>query len=203
MGGPAVASGAYMHDVILKRFDAPDEVRVFDKGRFELVRVGKMTIGRATYEPGWRWSVHAGAATGKTMCEVEHVGMVVSGCATAAMRDGRVIEMRVGDVFYIPPGHDSWVVGNEPYVSLRFVAGAKSEKQKLAALEKYRLEQRKRDVPLVEDFPLHAAEESADFRDLKVTLELRMVRASQHWLGNKVTLAELIYKTVEKYGPQI
>ena len=108
-------------DVVLKRLDAPDETRTFEKGRFELVRVGGMTIGRATYEPGWRWSVHVGAKLGQAMCEVEHVGMVVSGRATAAMRDGRVIEMRAGDVFYIGPGHDSWVVGDEPYVSLHFM----------------------------------------------------------------------------------
>ena len=113
-----------MTDVILKRFETPDEVRVFDKGRFEIVVVGGMTIGRATYEPGWKWSLHVGAKTGQTMCEVEHVGIVVSGRATAAMRDGRVIEMRPGDVFYIAPGHDSWVVGDEPYVSLHLMGAA-------------------------------------------------------------------------------
>jgi quercetin dioxygenase-like cupin family protein len=108
-------------DVVLKRFENPDEARVFEKGKFEVVRIGGMTIGRATYQPGWKWSEHVGKATGATRCYVEHVGMVVSGCATAAMEDGRVIEMRAGDVFYIPPGHDSWVVGDEPYVSLHFV----------------------------------------------------------------------------------
>jgi hypothetical protein len=108
-------------DVVLKRFEQPDEVREFDKGRFELVQVGKMTIGRATYQPGWKWSVQVGAALGQTSCMVEHVGMVVSGCAAAGMDDGRVIEMRAGELFYIPPGHDSWVVGDEPYVSLHFM----------------------------------------------------------------------------------
>jgi quercetin dioxygenase-like cupin family protein len=108
-------------DVVLKQFDRPDETRVFEKGKFELVHLGGMTIGRASYEPGWKWSEHVGKAKGVTSCQVEHVGMVVSGCATAAMDDGRVIEMHAGDVFYIPPGHDSWVVGNEPYVSLHFM----------------------------------------------------------------------------------
>lgn len=108
-------------DVILKRFETPDEVRAFEKGRFELVHLGGMTIGRATYAPGWKWSVDVGAAQGAKSCHVEHVGMVVSGCATAAMDDGRIIEMRAGDVFYVPPGHDSWVVGDEPYVSLHFL----------------------------------------------------------------------------------
>jgi quercetin dioxygenase-like cupin family protein len=114
-----------MLDVILKRFEEPDEVRVFEKGRFELVTVGGMTIGRASYEPGWKWSVHVGAATGAKSCMVEHVGMVVSGRATAAMDDGRVIEMRAGDLFYIGPGHDSWVVGDEPYVSFHFLGAEK------------------------------------------------------------------------------
>ena len=111
-------------DVVLKRFDQPDEVREFEKGRFELVHVGGMTIGRATYQPGWKWSEHVGKALGQTCCHVEHVGMVVSGCATAAMDDGGVIEMRAGDIFYIPPGHDSWVVGDEPYVSLHFLGAS-------------------------------------------------------------------------------
>ena len=113
-----------MFDVILKRFEQPDEVRKFEKGKFELIHIGGMTIGRASYEPGWKWSEHVGRAAGQKSCSVEHVGMVISGRATAAMDDGRVIEMRAGDVFYIPPGHDSWVVGNEPYVSLHFL-GAK------------------------------------------------------------------------------
>ena len=109
-------------DVILKRFETPDEVREMVKGKFEIVRLGGMTIGRATYEPGWRWSEHVGPGVGATRCSVEHVGMVLSGTATAALEDGRVFEMRVGEVFYIPPlPHDSWVVGNEPYVSLHFL----------------------------------------------------------------------------------
>jgi quercetin dioxygenase-like cupin family protein len=109
-------------DVILKRFETPDEVREMVKGRFEIVRLGGMTIGRATYEPGWRWSEHVGPSVGAKRCSVEHVGMVLSGTATAALEDGRVFEMRVGEVFYIPPvPHDSWVVGNEPYVSLHFL----------------------------------------------------------------------------------
>ena len=108
--------------VILKRFEKPDEMRTFEKGRFELVHLGGMTIGRATYEPGWRWSRHVGAASGAAHCHVEHVGLVVSGCATAAMADGSVVEMRAGDLFYIPPEpHDSWVVGDEPYVSLHLL----------------------------------------------------------------------------------
>ena len=109
-------------DVVLKRFESPDEVREMVKGRFELVTLGGVTIGRATYEPGWRWSEHVGPGVGADRCSVEHVGLVLSGTATAAFADGRVVELRPGELFYIPPvPHDSWVVGQEPYVSLHFL----------------------------------------------------------------------------------
>jgi hypothetical protein len=111
-----------MVDVLLKRFDTPDETRVMTKGRFDVVRLGGMTIGRATYEPGWKWSLHVGPAVGASRCTVEHVGLVLSGTATAALEDGRVFELRAGELFYIPPvPHDSWVVGDDPYVSLHFL----------------------------------------------------------------------------------
>ncbi len=108
-------------DVILKRFEQPDETRVFEKGRFETVRLGGLTVGRARYEPGWRWSSHVGPLTGAELCTVEHVGMVISGRAMVAMRDGTQVELAAGSLFYIPPvPHDSWVIGDEPYVSLHF-----------------------------------------------------------------------------------
>jgi hypothetical protein len=116
-GGPTMVQSM---DVVLKRFEQPDEVRTFEKGKFEIVRIGGMTIGRATYEPGWRWSLHVGPATGTSSCSVD-VGMVISGRATAAMDNGTITEMCPGDVFHIAPGHDSWVVGDEPYVSLHFL----------------------------------------------------------------------------------
>ena len=107
-------------DVVLRRFDEPDEVREFEKGRFELVRIGGLTVGRATYEPGWRWSEHV--ESDDPLCSVEHVGLVLRGTATAAFGDGRVVELAAGDLFHIPPEpHDSWVVGDEPYVSLHFL----------------------------------------------------------------------------------
>lgn len=107
---------------VLKRFDTPDEVREMTLGRFEVVRLGGMTIGRATYAPGWRWSTHVGPEVGQAWCAVEHVGLVLSGSATAAFAGGPVIEMKAGDLFHIPAvPHDSWVVGDEPYVSLHFL----------------------------------------------------------------------------------
>jgi hypothetical protein len=114
-----------MPQVILKRFEIPDETISFEKGRFEKITLGGMTIGRAVCEPGWKWSTHIGSKTGANLCQVEHVGLAVSGRATAAMADGTGIEMGPGDLFHIPPGHDSWVVGDEPYVSLHFLGAEK------------------------------------------------------------------------------
>jgi len=109
-------------ETILKRFESPDESREFEHGRFELVRVGEMTIGRATYRPGWKWSEHVGAELGEPFCEVEHVGMVLAGHAVAAYEDGTIVDLTPGTLFYIPPiPHDSWVVGGEEYVSLHFM----------------------------------------------------------------------------------
>ena len=111
-----------MIEVILKRFESPDERRLMEKGVFEVVRLGGLTIGRATYEPGWKWSVHVGPGVGQARCSLEHVGLVLAGAATAAFDDGRVYELRAGQLFHIPPvPHDSWVVGDEPYVSLHFL----------------------------------------------------------------------------------
>jgi hypothetical protein len=111
-----------MNDVILKRFETPDEVRQFDRGRFEVVSLGGLTIGRATYAPGWRWSLHVGPSVGAERCSVEHVGLVVSGHATVSFADGSVHHLFPGTLFHVPPEpHDSWVVGDEPYVSLHFV----------------------------------------------------------------------------------
>jgi quercetin dioxygenase-like cupin family protein len=92
-------------DVMLKRFESPDEVREMVKGRFELV--------------------HIGPSAGATHCSVEHVGLVLAGTATAAFQDGRVVELRTGELFHMPSEpHDSWVVGDEPYVSLHFLGAA-------------------------------------------------------------------------------
>lgn len=108
-------------DLELVNFDHPTEVRTFEKGKFELFRVGPTALGRASYQPGWRWSEHVGASAGASSCQVEHVGLVLSGQAVAKMDDGREVVMRAGDFFYVPPGHDSWVVGDEPYVSLHIL----------------------------------------------------------------------------------
>lgn len=113
-----------MTDVVIRRFDDADETRSFHLGTFDLVSLGGMTIGRASYEPGWVWSEHVGAATGAAFCEVEHVGLVISGRTGGRMRDGTEFELTPGDLFHVGPGHDSWVIGDEPYVSLHFLGAA-------------------------------------------------------------------------------
>ena len=111
-----------MDEVLLKRFEEPDETREFEKGRFEIVRLGGLTVGRATYQPGWKWSEHVRPLAGTQFCEVEHVGLVVSGRAVAAMQGGETVELTPGTLFHVPPApHDSWVLGDEPYVSLHFL----------------------------------------------------------------------------------
>lgn len=107
--------------VSIERFETPSEKREFEKGTFELVRIGGMTVGRATYEPGWKWSEHVGAPKGEESCRVEHVGLVLSGRAVAKMDDGTERVMEPGDLFHVPPGHDSWVLGEESYVSLHLL----------------------------------------------------------------------------------
>jgi hypothetical protein len=108
--------------VILKRFDEAAELRTFEKGKFEVAHIGGMTIGRATYQPGWKWSEHIGPTANTPWCEVEHSGVVVSGRATAAMISGNTAELSPGTIFHIPgTAHESWVIGDEPYVSLHFL----------------------------------------------------------------------------------
>lgn len=105
----------------LINLEEPTETRCFEKGRFDVYGVGPAIIGRATYEPGWRWSEHVAPVAGTDSCQVEHVGLVLSGKAVARMEDGTERVLKPGDLFYVPPGHDSWVVGDEAYVSLHIL----------------------------------------------------------------------------------
>ena len=108
-------------DVMLKRFDVPEEIRRFPRGRLELVSIGGVRIGRATYEPGFRWSEDEGPIAGTSRCYLEHVGLVLQGRATVAFDDGRLWELEPGTLFHIPAEpHDIWVVGDEAFVSLHF-----------------------------------------------------------------------------------
>jgi len=113
-------------EVILKRFENPDETREMAKGRFEVIHLGGTTIGRATYEPGWKWSEHVGPTVGTALCTVEHVGLVIAGTAAVSFEDGRVFELHAGELFHVPPDpHDSWVIGDEQYISLHFLGAGR------------------------------------------------------------------------------
>jgi hypothetical protein len=107
--------------VTIRRFDEPDEAMAIALGQIDLVRIAGLSLGRARYEPGWRWSTHVGAAQGQRWCQTPHVGLVVAGRNRVEMTDGTHIEMGPGDIFDIGPGHDSVVVGDEPYESIHFV----------------------------------------------------------------------------------
>ena len=96
----------------------PDELRPLGRGRLELVELGDVAIGRVTYQPGWRWSVDLGPIVGTVSCEIHHVGFVVSGRLRVVMNDGSSILLEPDDAFEVPPGHDAWVEGDEPFVAV-------------------------------------------------------------------------------------
>lgn len=113
-------------DTVLKRFESPDEVREFPHGRLELVTIAGQTLGRASYQPGWKWSEDVGPGVNASRCSVEHLGIVIEGHATVAFDDGRIFDLTPGTIFHVPPvPHDSWVVGDVPYVSLHLLGAAK------------------------------------------------------------------------------
>jgi hypothetical protein len=104
----------------VKTFATADEVREFPLGRLELVRVGGVTIGRATFEPGWRWQTSVQPLAGTPSCEAPHFQYHVSGVLRVRMDDGHEFDCGPGDVSLLPSGHDAWVVGHEPAVVVDF-----------------------------------------------------------------------------------
>jgi quercetin dioxygenase-like cupin family protein len=111
-----------------KSLDQPDETRPVDKGNVQIVELDGATVMRTTFEPGWRWSESVKPKVGTESCEVHHVGYVISGRMHVRMDDGQELEVGPGDVLQIPPGHDAWIVGDEPYVGLDFKGGAEYAK---------------------------------------------------------------------------
>jgi hypothetical protein len=101
-----------------KTLNTPDEVRMFDKGKVELATVGTVTFGRASFEPGWKWSESVKPIVKTEYCEAPQVQYHVSGRLKVRMVDGSEQEFGPGDVGVIPSGHDAWVVGNEPVVAI-------------------------------------------------------------------------------------
>jgi len=99
-----------------KAFAKPDDVRTFDKGRVELVTVSGVTFGRATLQPGWKWSTCVKPLVNTQSCEAPHLQYHVSGRLAVRMDDGSEAVYGPGEVSMLPPGHDAWVVGDEPVV---------------------------------------------------------------------------------------
>ena len=104
----------------VESFGRPVEVRTFPYGRLEIVTVGGVTIGRAILEPGWKWSTSVQPIAKTKSCEAPHYQYHVSGVLRVRMDDGAEFDCRGGEISLIPPGHDAWVVGDEPVVIVDF-----------------------------------------------------------------------------------
>jgi hypothetical protein len=111
---------AAMAKAEVKAFGKPDEVREFPMGRVELVKIGGATIGRAVFDPGWRWATSVQPLVNTKSCEAPHFQYHVSGILHIKMDDGSEFDCKPGDVSVLPSGHDAWVVGNEPAVVVDF-----------------------------------------------------------------------------------
>jgi quercetin dioxygenase-like cupin family protein len=110
-----------MAELEVRNHDQADEVRPFvDKGHVDIVKLGDGTVGRGTFLPGWRWSEHVKPIAGTDSCQAPHMGYCVSGRMVVKMDDGTEKEIGPGDVIVIPPGHDAWVVGDEPCIQVDF-----------------------------------------------------------------------------------
>ena len=102
----------------LKKISAPDETRKFGNGQIEVVNIGGGSVGRATFQPGWKWSNDVKPIAKTKSCEAPHFMYQMSGRMHVEMDDGKTLEIGPGDVVVIPPGHDAWVVGNEAVVAI-------------------------------------------------------------------------------------
>jgi quercetin dioxygenase-like cupin family protein len=114
-------------------FSKPQEKRDFPKGKAELITLNGVTFGRATFEPGWRWSTHVKPIAGTNSCQAAHLGVQLSGTMRIKMDDGTERDIHAGEVVNIPPGHDGWVVGNEPVVFIDVTGMENYAKQRKAA----------------------------------------------------------------------
>jgi mannose-6-phosphate isomerase-like protein (cupin superfamily) len=104
----------------IKSINQPEETRPFDNGKVELVKIAGHSVGRASFEPGWKWSEAVKPIVGTDSCQVAHVGYVISGTLKGVMDDGTNFEISAGDAYAIPPGHDAWVDGNETFSAVEF-----------------------------------------------------------------------------------
>ena len=104
----------------VKTFNAPDEVRNFEKGKLDLLKIGGAVVGRGVFQPGWRWSTSVKPIAETNSCEAPHFQYHVSGVLHVVMDDRTEKDCKAGDISLLPPGHDAWVVGNEPVVVVDF-----------------------------------------------------------------------------------
>ena len=118
-----------MAGIEMNDFSSPDEVRRPERTTVELVKLAGGDIGRYTFQPGWRWSECIKPVVGTDSCQVEHVGYVVSGSLRVEHDDGSSGEATAGTVYRIAPGHDAWVLGDEPFVGVEFQGAANYAKQ--------------------------------------------------------------------------
>jgi quercetin dioxygenase-like cupin family protein len=107
-----------------KSLNVPDQLKLLGGGRFEIVKLNQLVVGRVTLPPGWRWSKAVGPIIHKKSCQAHHLEYIVSGRMQVRLDDGTELDLGPGDVAVIPPGHDNWVVGDEPCVLVDF-AGMK------------------------------------------------------------------------------
>jgi quercetin dioxygenase-like cupin family protein len=110
--------------LVAKSADTPDEVRPFagESGHMDVVHLPGLDVGRGTFEPGWRWSENVKPIAGTESCQLSHVGYAVSGRITIRLPDGREETIGPGESYTIPPGHDGWVEGNEPFVGIELMS---------------------------------------------------------------------------------
>jgi len=109
--------------MLVKNLSKPDETRVLPKTNIEVVEISGFTVMRATFQPGWKWSEHVKPTAGTNSCMAPHANYIISGRMMVEMDNGTQKEMGPGDFAVIPPGHNAWVLGNEPCVAIDFNAG--------------------------------------------------------------------------------
>ena len=116
-----------------RKFGSPDEVRSFEKGKMEILKMEGGIVGRLILQPGWRWSLHVKPLAKTDWCEAPHFQYHVSGRLHIRMSDGREFEAGPGDVTCLPSGHDAWVVGKEPVVLIDWYGATHYAEQRIAA----------------------------------------------------------------------
>lgn len=106
--------------ILAKSLKSPDETLMFEKEKIEIVNLGNATIARVTLEPGWRWDKHVKPRVNTKSCELPHTSLILSGRTKTIMDDGTELEGGPGDVAVVPPGHNTWVLGDEPCIIIDF-----------------------------------------------------------------------------------